>query len=190
MKETDEDDWKKLKRLLQYLYGTVNLVLTLTADKLNIIKWFIDASHHVHPDFRSHTGSAMILGKGSIYSSSIKQKLNTRSSTESELVAVDDIMPLILWTNNFLRSQGYESKDTIIYQDNKSAILLESNGRYSSSRRTRHIEARYFFIKDYQDKGALSVKYCPTDDMIADFFTKPLQGNKFYSFRKLIMNFE
>ena len=188
VKEPDEDDWKKLRRLIQYLYGSLDLVLTLMSDKMNIIKWFVDAAHQVHPDFRSHTGSTMNMGQGSIYNSSTKQKLNTRSSTESELVAVDDVMPMVLWTNNFLRSQGFETRDTIIYQDNKSAILLETNGRYSSSKRTRHIEARYFFVKDYQDRKAFNIQYCPTDDMIADFFTKPLQGNKFYKFRKLIMN--
>ena len=99
-------------------------------------------------------------------------------------------MPLILWTHNFLIEQTYNIKNTITYQDNKSAILLETNGRVSSGKRTRHIEARYFFIKDYQDRGQVHVDYCPTDDMIADYFTKPLQGSKFYEFRRLIMNNE
>ena len=188
VKEPDEDDWKKLKQLIQYLFGTIDLKLTLMSDKLNIIKWFVDASHHVHPDFRSHTGSTMTIGKGSPYSTSIKQKLNTKSSNESELVTVDDLMPMIIWTNNFLKHQGLKTRDTIIYQDNKSAILLETNGRYSSSKRTRHIEARYFFVTDYKNQGAFKINYCPTDDMIADFFTKPLQGNKFQNFRKMIMN--
>ena len=190
VKEPDLDDWKKLKRLIQYLKGTVDLVLTLTSDKLNIIKWYIDASHQVHDDLKSHTGATMTLGKGSVYSSSTKQKINTDSSTLSELVAVHDKTPMILWTNNFLKEQGFETQDTIIYQDNKSAILLEKNGRFSAGKRNRYIEARYFFIKDHQDRKALSVAYCPTDDMIADFFTKPLQGSKFYKFRKMIMNLE
>ena len=153
VKEPDEDDWKKLKQLIQYLFGTIDLKLTLMSDKLNIIKWFVDASHHVHPDFRSHTGSTMTIGKGSPYSTSIKQKLNTKSSTESELVAVDDLMPMIIWTNNFLKHQGFKTHDTIIYQANKSAILLETNGRYSSSIRTRHIEARYFLSQTTRTKA-------------------------------------
>ena len=66
-------------------------------------------------------------------------------------------------------------------------MLLETNGIYSSSKRTKHINVRYFFIQDRIQKGEMDVKYCPTDDMIADFFTKPLQGAKFIKFRNMIM---
>ena len=75
-----------------------------------------------------------------------------------------------------------------MYQDNQSAILLENNGRASISRRTKHLNIRYFSITDRIKKGELKIEYCPTDDMVADFFTKPLQGKKFIQFRKIIMN--
>ena len=75
-----------------------------------------------------------------------------------------------------------------MYQDNKSAILLEKNGKKSSGRRTRHINIRYFFIADRVKRGELKIEYCSTDDMPADFFTKPLQGKNFFQFRKQIMN--
>jgi hypothetical protein len=148
----------------------------------------VDASHGTHSDFKGHTGATMTMGNGSTYSSSTKQKINTKSSTESELVAVDDVIGQVLWTNNFLKEQGYTTKDTVIYQDNKSAILLEKNGRYSSSKKTRHIDARYFFIQDQYAQKKVSIQYCPTNNMIADFFTKPLQGSRFRKFRSLIMN--
>ena len=73
-----------------------------------------------------------------------------------------------------------------MYQDNQLAILLENNGRASSSRRTKHLNSRYFFITDLIKKGELKAEYCPTDDMVADFFTKPLQGKKFIQFGKII----
>ena len=73
-------------------------------------------------------GGALCLGKGVITGISTQQKLTTRSSTKAERVAVDDCMPLILWTCYFLEAQGYGADDTIIYQDNKSAMLLEQNG--------------------------------------------------------------
>ena len=57
--------------------------------------------------------------------SSTKQKLVTRSSTETEIVGADDFMPAICWTRYFLEAQGYKVRDNILYQDNKSAILLE-----------------------------------------------------------------
>ena len=75
-----------------------------------------------------------------------------------------------------------------MYQYNQSAILLENNGRASSSRWTKHLNIRYFFITDRIKKGELKIEYCPTDDMVADFFTKLLQGKKFLQFRKIIMN--
>ena len=127
------------------------------------------------------------MGKGAVNTISAKQKLNTRSSTEAELVGADDICPLAVWTTNFLKEQGYES-ETTIYQDNTSAMLLEKNGAESSSKRTRHINVRYYFIKDCIDKRYFQIKYCPTDDMIGDYPSKPLQGRKFKKHRKAMMN--
>jgi hypothetical protein len=191
VQETDVDDWKKLLRLMKYLDLTKDLELTLEAQKGNIIlcKWYPDAAFAVHPNMRSHTGAVMTLGKGAVNTISSKQKLNTKSSTEAELVAADDIVGQAIWTRNFLKAQGYSS-DTTIYQDNTSAILMETNGRESSSKRTRHINIRFYYIKDCIDKKQLQVKYCPTDDMLGDFPSKPLQGRKFFKHRKAIMNLE
>jgi hypothetical protein len=138
----DEDDWKKLVQLLKYLNGTKSLALRLTADKTSILKWYVDASFAVHPDARGHTGGVLTLGSGAAYSTSKKQKINARSSTESELIAVDECMPQVLWTNYFLQEQGIRVKNTVMYQDNKSTILLATNGKYSSSKRTKHINIR------------------------------------------------
>ena len=150
--------------------------------------WSIDAAYAVHPDMKSHSGITMTMGKGSIYAASKKQKLNTRSSTEAELVAVNDGMAPILWTRNFLEAQGYEIKARIILQDNESAIKLENNGLKSVGPHSRHINIRYFFITDQIQQGNMKIKYCPTDDLEADYMTKPLQGLKQRKFRKSIMN--
>ena len=104
-------------------------------------------------DLRGHSGGSMSLGKGSIITGSTKQKINTKSSTETELVAADDFMPMIRWTNYFLHAQGYDCSDTVLYQDNQSTILLEKNGRMSSSRSTKHLNIWYFFITDRINKG-------------------------------------
>ena len=131
----------------------------------------------------------MSMGKGSIYSTANAQKLVSRSSTESELVGAHDVMPQILWTANFMKGQG-QSVGSILFQDNMSAMLLEKNGRASSSKRTRHIKLRYFFIKDCVDKGEIMIEHCPTEEMVGDFFTKPLQGKLFYRLRDLIMHID
>ena len=69
-------------------------------------RWWVDASYATHDDMKSHTGGVMTLGKGAIYGSSTRQRINTKSSTESELVAVNDVMPQILWTRYFLEIQS------------------------------------------------------------------------------------
>ena len=117
----------------------------------------------------------------------LHQKLNTRSSTETEIVGADDFMPAICWTRYFLEAQGYTVKDNVLFQDNKSAILLEENGKASSSKRTKHINVRYFFITDRVQQGDVSIEWCPTGDMTGDYMTKPLQGALFRKFRDQIM---
>jgi hypothetical protein len=139
---------------------------------------------------KGHTGGTMSLGKGSIYSTSGKQKLVTRSSTECEIVGVHDVLPQLLWTGYFLIEQGFHVKETVLYQDNTSSILIEKNGRNSCSKRSRHMNIRYFFIKDQVDSKRVQIEHCPTEDMIADYFTKPLQGAPFRKLRDLIMNID
>ena len=99
MRKPDEDDWKKLRRLLGYLKRTINLPLIIRADRVNVLKWWLDASYASHDDMREHTGRTMSMGKdryGSIVSKSKKQKLNTKSSTEAELIGADDTIPQML----------------------------------------------------------------------------------------------
>ena len=86
----------------------------------------------------------------------------------------------------FMEAQGY-NVNVYLYQDNTSAIQLENNGKASSSKRTRHLDIRYFFIKDQVDKQQLNIKYCPTDQMPADYQSKPLQGDLFQKQKEIFM---
>ena len=99
-------------------------------------------------------------------------------------------MSQVLWTRYFLDAQGYNINDCVIYQDNKSAILLEQNGQASSSKHTRHINIRYYFVTDQVNCGEIKLKYCPTTEMLGDYFTKPLQGGLFNKFRDRILNIQ
>ena len=82
---------------------------------------------------------------------------------------------------------NYINPNNILYQDNKSAMLLETKGRASSSNRTKHINIRYYYVADWVAKGDLRIVWCPTDKMIADFLTKHLQSKAFVEFRDLLM---
>ena len=188
VKAPDEGDWGKLKHILKYLFGSCFLKLTLSADSLSILQWYIDASHQIHDDCKGHTGALITLRKGATLSSSNKHKINTKISTESEIVAVHDKSSEVLWTRHFLEAQGYTISDIIIYQDNMSFLSLEKNGCISSSKRTKHIKEKYFFIKHYYDSGEINLHFCPTEKMWADILTKPLQGVEFCQMRAFLMN--
>jgi hypothetical protein len=102
VKDANEGDWKKLLRVLSFLEGTIEDVLKLEADDTNTLTGYIDAAFAVHADMKSHTGAVFTMGKGAIIGSSTKQKVNSPSSTESELIGVDDKIAKILWRKRFL----------------------------------------------------------------------------------------
>ena len=118
----------------------------------------------------------MSLGGGAVISSLKKQKIDTKSLTESELIALDDTLTTILWTHYFIEAQGYSIEHNITFEVNLSTINLAVNGTLSSSKRTKHIKARYFFIKDKIEEGEVEIRYCPTEKMWSDVLNKPKQG--------------
>ena len=105
------------------------LILTLWANDDGIVQWWIDASYAVHDDMKGHTGATLSLEKGGIYSGSWKQRLVARSSTESELIGVYDVLPQVLWTKQFLEEQGWLDSTTMVYQDNTSSICWKRTAR-------------------------------------------------------------
>ncbi len=116
-----------------------------------------------------------------------KQKLNTKSSTEAELVGVSDYLPYSIWAKKFQEEQGHILKQNRFYQENLSTIRFERNGRKSCGPNSRHIDIRYFWIKNRLELDNFDVTHCPTLQMLADFFTKPLQGSLFRKLRDFIL---
>ena len=108
--------------------------LTITVNKLGIVKWWIDASYLIHEDCKGQTGVMMLLGEGALFAASWKQKLNVRSSTEGELVGLDDALPIILWCKYFIEAQGYTVEHNIVHQDNKSHFSLLEMENYLAAR--------------------------------------------------------
>ena len=115
------------------------------------------------------------------------QIADTKSSTESEVVGASDYIPWTVRTTKILEHQGYKVDIDIFYQDNESAIKMQKNGRRLAGDKSRHINIRYFFIKDILERQNIEMKHCPTERMIADFLTKPLQGAEFKRLRDIIM---
>ena len=94
----------------------------------------------------------------------------------------------MLWTRYFLEAQGYVINDNILYQDNMSAVLLENNGKKSSTKNTKHMNVRYYFIKYQVETGDVVIEHFLTEEMLGDHFKKPLQGALFRNFKAEIMN--
>jgi hypothetical protein len=187
VREPDKDDWAKLIHLMRYIRGTRTMPLILSANGSGILEWWVDTSFDVHPNIRGLSGGGLSLGRGFPIMSFTKQKLNTRSSKETEIIGADDFMPAICWTRYFMKAQGYGVKYNVLFKDNTSSILLEKNGKASSSKRTKHVNIRYFFITNRVKNEEVSVVWCPTGDMTGDFVTKSLQGALFRKFRDQIM---
>ena len=181
------EDMSKLNRVLAYLNVEPNLGLVLEAHQQLEIHAYVDASYGVHADGKSHTGGVISIGSGAAFVKSSKQKLVSKSSTEAELIALSDMTSNIIWTREFLQHQGYYMNAASVYQDNTSTIALAEKGR-STSERTRHVNIRYFFIKDRISSGDIKITYLPTNEMTADILTKPLQGELFRKLRSKLLH--
>ena len=172
----DQDDYAKLMRLLKYINKTKDESLRIKVTDDMQITAYIDASYAVHPDMKSHGGLCITLGEGSVLSKSYKIRMNTKSSTEAELIAASDNLGEAMWLRELLESIGYNPPPVRFLEDNMSTIRLIKNGRPESDA-SRHISIRYFWINwVYETKQAI-LQHCPTVDMVADLLTKPLHGD-------------
>ena len=109
-------DWKKLRRLLNFLQCTKDDERIMSRTTLKTLFTWVDASYGVHPDMRSHTGGTMSLGHGVLNTMSAKQKLNTKSSTESEVVGASDYLPKNIWATMFLQAQGHVLDNNVFFR--------------------------------------------------------------------------
>lgn len=173
--DATEDDAQKLDRVFGYLAETRDKVLWFKSDGPVQVEAYIDASFGVQADGKSRTGVVLMMAGAAIGAWSSRQKIVTKNSTESEIVAVSDGLNHVLWSRLFLQSQGYVLPPTVIYEDNDGVIMIMSNGR-STSHRTKHLKVRFFFARECVTNGDIRFVYKPTKDMIADMCTKPLTG--------------
>jgi hypothetical protein len=183
-----EQDWSKLQRLLAYINGSKHIPMCMGIDEQPIqITASIDSSHAVHGNMRGQTGIAITMGKGTIQAISVKQPINTKSSAETELVALSDGATPAINAQNIVMGQRMMVKPLIIHQDNQSTLAMITNGR-AMGPTTRHINIRYFWITDRIQNGEVTPQYVPTEDITADALSKPLQGKQFLKHRAKLLN--
>jgi hypothetical protein len=129
---------------------------------------------------RGQTGIAIRIGGAVVYARSMRQKINSVSSTETEIVAVSQKFSEPLWLLQFLEDLPFCADadcaapgPILLEQDNQSTMKLWEMGTAQKGN-SRHIQARHFWIADLIQKGMIVVAYVSTDDIVADVFTKPL----------------
>jgi hypothetical protein len=153
------------------------------------LRAFIDSSHGVHNDGKGHQGLVVSLGLGPILTKSRKQKVQCKSSTEAELVALSDYIEDVEHIRDFLYEQNCKVKPAIIYQDNKSTLAKVEQDSLCGRDRKRHFKKRRLLVKESVDEKVIKLKYLPTDSMVADILTKPLQGSLFTRLTSAMTNY-
>ena len=174
------------KHVLRYLKGTINYGLTFTKVKDLSIVGFCDSDWGSSPDRRSISGYCYTLNtKGPLISwSSSKQRVVALSSSEAEYVAMTDAMKEANFLRQLLADMTNSERQVVrLYADNQSAIKLSENPCHH--KRSKHIDIRYHFIRSEIADNIVNVEYIPTNDNVADMFTKPLSKTKLLNFRMI-----
>ena len=191
VQDCDSDDLRKLERLLGYLVGTPERGIVLRVGEQMSVRAYIDAAYGVHTaSGKSHSGCVITLGEaGPVFVRSAKQKIVTKSSTESELVGLSDNASQALHLRNFVIAQGYDVGPAILYQDNMSTMALMKRGG-PGSERSRHINIRHFWLAERVEEGEAVVEHLSTTEMWANALTKPTQGAQFVRERAGLTNWD
>ena len=164
-------DWTEAKRTVRYLNSTADLKMEL--DEPGPLEAYVDADWAGdHQDRKSNSGFIFRLG-GPVSWCARKQQCVTLSSTEAEYVALSEACRELLWLLKLMEDVGEKpTKSIIVREDNQSCIaMLQAGG---GSRKTKHIDTRYNFVRDLMINNRIEVVYCPTELMTADALTKPL----------------
>ncbi len=184
MQEPRTTHWHAILRVFKYLKGTRDYSLTL-GGKNTHITGYSDADWAQQMHRHSISGYAFFIGSGIISWSSKKQPVITLSSTESEYVALTHALKELIWIRKLFTELIHPfAQPTTLFCDNQGAIVLSKDSTFHAQ--TKHIDVQFHFIRQTVSLSQSKIKYCPTDDMIADAFTKPLKRVKLARFRTLM----
>ena len=170
------------KRILKYLRGTESVGLWYPKDSSFNLTSYSDADYAgCKVDRKSTSGTCQFLGDRLISWNSKKQTSIATSTAEAEYLAAGSCCSQLLWVQQQLKDYGVQAEESPIFCDNTSAIAITYNPVLHS--RTKHIDIRHHFIRDHVSLKHIRLEYIPTDNQVADIFTKPLPEAKFSFFR-------
>ena len=183
-------DYEELLHVVKYLYCTRTLGITYSPSGAIELVAYVDASYNATAEAKGITGMTLHLGSsdGSIWARSYQQKLVSRASAESELQAIDSSTVDIEWVRWWLNHMGYQQKaPTIVYEDNQSTIQLAHTG--GGFQRSKHLNMRYFYVRQAVEEHSIRLQYIPTGDQTADILTKVISSpTLFYKLRSQLLN--
>ena len=174
------------KRILRYLQGTKEYGIWYKSTGNPTLLGYTDSDWAGSvDDMKSTSGYAFSLGSGIFSWASKKQATVAQSTAEAEYVAAAEATSQAIWLRRILKDMGEkQSGPTTINCDNKSTIAMEKNPVHHS--RTKHIAIKYHFIREAETNMKIRLEYCPTEDQIADIFTKALPRPRFELLRAML----
>jgi hypothetical protein len=176
------EHWEAAKRILRYLKSTTSIKLVYKATGKNIFG-FVDANWGGDcddKDTKSYSGYVFIWGNAAISWETSKQRSSAVSSTESEYMAISEAAKEAVFLREFTSELLGKENQILIFNDNQSALFLSEQNAFH--KRSKHIKIRYNFVRELIEEGEIKLDYCPSHEMLADLFTKPLYKVKFNNF--------
>jgi hypothetical protein len=184
MRNPGRAHWEAVKRTIRYLKGTADYGLEL-GNTDEGLEAYVDADWASQPHRHSMSGYVIMLNGGPVAWSSRKQSIIALSTAESEYIALTAVAREVLYLQ-LLLAELYDSPPTPtpVYCDNQAAIALASNDKFHAQ--TKHIDICYHFVRAHVKNGTFELRYCPTDDNVADAFTKPLPRPRLQKLRTMM----
>lgn len=178
------DLWKALKRVLRYIQGTLNYSLTYDRNDMTIIGYADADWAGDRLDRKSTSGYIFKINNCTVSWLSRKQSSVALSSTEAEYIALSLAVSEACWLKAILKDFKIinESQVIVIYEDNQAAIKVSKNPEFH--KRLKHIDIRFHFVRDKIRQNIVHIEYIPSNEQLADIFTKPLSSIVFEKHRK------
>jgi hypothetical protein len=176
--------WKAALRVLGYVVRTKDLKLTL-GGKSETLEGFTDASWADHQDDRkSSQGYCFTLGSGVVSWRATRSPAVALSSCEAELYGGTSAAQELLWIKRLLYELKCYTNKPVLWCDNKSTVAQTRDPVWSA--RSKHIEARYFFIRELTQGGEMRTEHIAGEENPADIFTKALTRERHYKLLELL----
>ena len=187
--KASELDMQKARRVAEYVYGCRDDHVMILAPKSLQLVATSDASYAENVDGTSNDGGCVGLESDLccwIAFVTGRQPVVAMSACEAELIAVNKVGTFVEWARQLMEELGFPQETVTIYQDSTCSIAMLKQGT-GSFKRAKHIKVRFFWLKDLIDSGDIILKYCKSEELVADILTKPVTGSKFgYLLKKLI----